>query len=370
LSITDRERLLATAQMEKAILRREAGDLAGAVDGYQAALKLLADASAGQDLKSRALVLENFSNTLDELGEFENGLGAIGGAVDDLLAAGESGFAVQADLASAYGNGARKLLRAGDYETSTQWAAAAAARFRDLVAHGSTHLVHELLRVEYLEATGLERQLDMAGALEAVERAVATLQRAPGGIPGGPESFPSVMVDRQEILHGLIHSTAASVAQWQDKIRMRMESGGVLMREDQPEQAVTFFEDGVCWAAFLRDQHAAHALDELIAESAAALAFAGYRSGRPALVVRGGKLAMGANWRLVERGAGPERLEALASSGGALAGMLAHLGTDEAAEAFVAETADLVGRVDRERGRAAGAAAQAQVEEGRAVRSG
>jgi tetratricopeptide (TPR) repeat protein len=344
--LTQKDRLRASARMERATQQRKAGNLQQASDDYQEALGLLENAEEGEDVRSRARVLLNLSNTLEDAGHYQDALSAVTAAIDDLRSLGSDVPLAADDLASAYKNAANKLHKLGDYEQARDFAALALERFRELAARGRSDVAEDLATLQAVYAMTLERLFDVPAAIAATQAAVVAFRNASSVDRQVREASLEMLDTRLEVLRRLERSGPGDVLTWAPHIRMKLDTGGALMREGATDQAIWPFDDALTTAVFLARLAAPEQLLELLAESGLSLAMAAYHDGRPRLVWRGGRFGITAKRRLVEEAGHRDQIDRLAAAYSSIAAMMVVFGEEAAGDALLAEMREVIGAWD------------------------
>jgi tetratricopeptide (TPR) repeat protein len=358
-TLTQKERLLASARMERATHHRKAGNLQEASDDYHAALQILHDVEDGEDVRFRARVWQNLSNTLEDAGQYADALSAISLAINDLRSLGPDVPRASEDLAHAYQNATNKLVNDGDYEQAREVVEPALEGFRELAAQGRDDVAEELARLQAVYALCLERLFDIPGAITAAQAAVTAFRNAPRVDAQLRAGALDMLDSRLETLRGLRDCAPGDVLSWVPHIRLKLDTGGALLRERSVEPAARFFGDALTAAAYLAQRSAPRQLLELLAEAGVSLAMAAYYGGRPLLLWRGGRFALDARRQLVDDTGERDQLDQLGRTYASIASMLVFLEKEEAADSLLGEMREVVGAYD------AGAAREAEQEASR-----
>jgi serine/threonine protein kinase/tetratricopeptide (TPR) repeat protein len=343
----ERDRLRASAHMERATHHRKAGRLQQAAEDYDEALRVLENADEGEELRFRARVLLNLSNTLEDAGHYQEALAAVRAAIDDLGTLGPDVPLAADDLAGAYKNAANKLHKLGDYESARQCAVLALERFTELAARGRSDVAEDLATLQAVYALTLERLFDVPGAIAATEAAIEAFRNAQNLDPQVREASFEMLDMRLDALHRLERTGPDDVLAWVPDIRMKLDTGGMLMREGAPDKAILFFADALTTTVSLLDRAPDDALVELLAESGLSLTIAAYHDGRPLLVWRGGRYGIDARRAYVEAGHRDE-LDRLAAAYSSVAAALVVLGEDARGADYIAEMREVIGAWDAE----------------------
>jgi hypothetical protein len=130
------------------------------------------------------------------------------------------------------------------------------------------------------------------------------------------------------------------------RVREALDTGALLSRERQPEQARLFLEDGIGWLVHLRRVQPADELTSLLGEAGVSLAFVAFNAGRLLLVRRGGAVAIECYGELVEKRGQRDRIDKLGGAYVGLGSMLAFFGEEEEAKGVFDEMRARFGRLD------------------------
>jgi tetratricopeptide (TPR) repeat protein len=366
MTLTQRDRLLASARMERAMQQRKAGNLQEAYDDYGAAVKLLRDASSEDELRLRALVLQNFSNTVEDAGQHQDALELIRSAIADLRAVKADDAAADEQFASALRNGAEKLFKEGDYDQALECAVLGLERYRALVGQGRSDLADDMATLQGVHAFTLERLFDIDAAIDASQAALAALERSSAAADESRRETLVVGHERLESLKDLRRSGPGDVPTWLERVRGNLEIGAALMNERRADEAGRFFEEalttGVYLGMLLDDSDA---LLEIIAESGLRLATAAYYASRPVLAWRGGTYAIKARRRLVEQHGRRDLVDQLGGTYTSVVSIMAHFGRDKAVDTLFAEMRECLAALDRTVARKAAREARKLVDQAR-----
>ena len=309
---------LARAYSERAKVLRKSGQTGAAIEDYQTALDLLADGSQPEEIATRALVLQNLSNAIDDAGDHEAGLQVIEAAIELWETLVDQGEQRRSSLIDAYHNRVNKLVKLGDYEAAREHGTRTLALYRQLVdQEGRSDLIADMARLQAAHGVTLERLLDFEGAISALLTARGLYERTTSLEPEQRDMLLGALEGMRTRLEAVVESGPKDVATWLEEANRKLEQAGSLSRAGYPDEACMSLEEAVGWLMWLLGRYPSDDLYELCGRAATALGVVAMYAHRTEAARRGFTAALSCYGTLVDQG----RLDQLDGWAGAELGL-------------------------------------------------